>query len=59
MRSRELHGINTPYLWSFSNHYTRGKFTSDGNWDSSAVSQQCGAGVILHDLVQRGVVRFG
>lgn len=59
MRSRELHGINTPYLWSFSNHYTKGKFVSDGNWDPSAVSQQCGAGVILNELVQRGVVRFG
>ena len=59
VRSRELHGINTPYLWSFSNHYAKGKFTSDGDWDDQAVSQQCGAAVILHELVQRGVVRFG
>ena len=59
IRSREEHGINTPYLWSFSNHYTKGKFTSDDGWDSSAVSDQCGGAIILHELVQRGVVRFG
>ncbi|CAN7217953.1 DNA/RNA non-specific endonuclease [Mesorhizobium sp. LjNodule214] len=40
-------GINTPYLWSFSNHYTRGKYTSDGHYDSSAVSKQCGAATMM------------
>ncbi|MBK8039234.1 MAG: hypothetical protein IPK22_19185 [Verrucomicrobiaceae bacterium] len=25
-------GINTPYLWSFSQHYTKGKFVRDGVW---------------------------
>src|SRR5207244_845789 len=27
------HGINTPYLWSFSNHYAKGKFGEDGKYD--------------------------
>jgi lysozyme family protein len=55
-RSRLLYKINTPYLWSFSNHYTRGKFVADNVWDGNAVSQQCGAAVMLKMIVQSGVV---
>lgn len=43
-------GINTPYLWSFCQHYTKGKFVRDGVWDPNAVSQQCGAALILSQL---------
>jgi lysozyme family protein len=57
-RSRELHDINTPYLWSFSNHYDSGKFVADGVWSESAVSKQCGAGVLLRELVTKGLVSF-
>jgi lysozyme family protein len=39
--------VLTPYLWSFSNHYTKGKFTEDRKFDPNAVSKQCGAAVIL------------
>lgn len=52
-------GINSPYLWSYSNLYTSGKYVSDGVWDSSAVSQQCGAAVILKAMIQKGYVSFG
>jgi lysozyme family protein len=48
-------GIPSPYLWSFSNHYTKGKFTSDGHFSASAVSAQCGAAVILNRMVARGL----
>ena len=48
--------IHTPYLWSFSNHYERGKFVGDGVFDASAVSRQCGAAVMLKGLVLGGVV---
>lgn len=34
---------NSPYLWSGSNHYTRGKYTSDHKYDPQHVSQQVGA----------------
>lgn len=54
-RSR-ANGINTPYLWSFSNHYTRGKFVADNVWDANAVSKQCGAAVMLKALLERGAV---
>lgn len=40
-------GINTPYLWSYSNHYTRGKYIADHVWDANAVSQQAGAMPLL------------
>lgn len=41
---------NSPYLWSFSNHYTRGKYISDGRYSSTAVSKQCGVAVILKEV---------
>ncbi len=46
--------VNTPYLWSFSNHYTRGKYVADGTFSGTAVSQQCGAAVLLKRLIQLG-----
>ena len=51
-------GINipSPYLWSFSQHYTRGKFSSDGHFDANLVSQQCGAGMLLRVMVNEGHV---
>lgn len=55
-RSRVLYKINTPYLWSFSNHYTKGKFVADNVWDGNAVSKQCGAAVMLKMIVQNGVI---
>jgi lysozyme family protein len=49
-------GVPSPYLWSHSNLYTKGKFTSDGHFDAEAVSKQTGAGVQLKVLVDRGIV---
>lgn len=51
-------GINSPYLWSFSNHYTKGKFVRDRVYDANAVSRQCGAAVMLRALVDAGDVRL-
>ncbi|GGL35566.1 lysozyme family protein [Caulobacter rhizosphaerae] len=47
-------GINTPYLWSFSNHYSKGKFVRDGVYDPEAISKQCGAAVMLKTLADHG-----
>lgn len=49
-------GIHSPYLWSFSNHYTKGKFVRDGKYDPDAVSRQCGAGVMLRALQDAAIV---
>ena len=50
------HGIASPYLWSYSNQYTKGKYVRDGKWDANAVSLQCGAALLVKELVARGAV---
>jgi lysozyme family protein len=47
-------GVPTPYLWSFSNHYDRGKYVADGKFSYTARSQQCGAAVMLKMLAEAG-----
>lgn len=42
--------VLSPYLWSFSEHYQRGKYAADGHFDANLVSQQCGAAVLLKQL---------
>lgn len=48
--------IPTPYLWSGSNHYTRGKYIRDNEYSASAVSQQVGAAVILKIMIDKGII---
>lgn len=43
--------IYTPYLWSRTNHYIKGKFIQDGKFDPEAVSYQIGAAPILKLLI--------
>jgi lysozyme family protein len=43
-------GIYSPYLWSYSNHYSKGKYTADGIYDPNAVSKQIGAAVLLRRM---------
>jgi lysozyme family protein len=50
--------VKSPYLWSFSNQYTSGKYVGDGQWSDSAVSGQCGAMVLLRRLQELGHVRL-
>ncbi len=40
-------GVPTPYLWSFTDRYSRGKYVADGRFDPAAVSAQCGAAAVL------------
>lgn len=40
----------SPYLWSFTNHYLKGKYVGDGVFDPNAVSGQVGAAAILTRL---------
>ena len=44
--------VNSPYLWSGSTHYTRGKYIADGKYDAGAVSQQTGAMLLYLRLGQ-------
>ncbi len=47
-------GLPSPYLWSFTTHYTKGKYVRDGVFDAEAVSRQCGAAALLLALAERG-----
>lgn len=48
--------VLSPYLWSYTNHYTRGKYVADGVWDAEAVSQQVGGAAIIKQLRLNGWV---
>ncbi|WP_321338764.1 peptidoglycan-binding protein [uncultured Cohaesibacter sp.] len=50
--------IPTPYLWSGSQHYRKGKYVADGKFDPNAVSHQVGAAVLLRALVDIGAVKL-
>jgi lysozyme family protein len=50
------HNINSPYLWSYSNLYTSGKYTADNIWSKTATSRQCGAAVILRRMSEHGAI---
>lgn len=52
----EMHGINSPYVWSGCQHYKKGRYVSDGEWDAGSVSEQIGAAVILKELINIGEV---
>lgn len=42
--------VPTPYLWSWTTLYVRGKYIEDGRWSSTAASEQCGVVPILRYL---------
>jgi len=50
--------VLSPYLWSFSGHYTSGKYVADGTWSDTATSAQCGAAVLLRRMAERSLVAF-
>ncbi len=51
-------GVASPYLWSFSTEYEKGKYVRDGVFDPEAVSRQCGAATLLKYLVQQDIVEI-
>ena len=52
----KYHSINSPYLWSYSNQYEKGKYVADGKFDAQAVSKQMGAAVILKRMEERTLI---
>lgn len=44
-------GIPTPYLWSGTQHYKKGKYVKDRQFDATEVSQQVGAATLLKTLI--------
>jgi lysozyme family protein len=52
-------GINSPYLWAGSNHYTKGRYVADGSFSPTAVSQGIGVAVLLRRMADRGILTVG
>ena len=50
--------VKSPYLWSFSEHYSSGKYVADGTWSDTAKSAQCGAAVLLRRMAERKLAGF-
>ncbi|MBD1896781.1 peptidoglycan-binding protein [Coleofasciculus sp. FACHB-129] len=48
----------SPYLWSKTNHWTKGKFTADGRFDPNAGSSQVGVAAILKRIEHLGHISF-
>jgi lysozyme family protein/peptidoglycan hydrolase-like protein with peptidoglycan-binding domain len=52
--------VKSPYLWSFTTIYDRGKYVADGRFDDGTVDQQCGTMPILRRMGELdSSVRFG
>lgn len=45
--------VNSPYLWSCTNYYTKGKYVSDGRFRKNAVSSQIGIAPIYKEILGR------
>lgn len=45
--------VNSPYLWSGTNHYTKGKYTRDRYYDPNFVDKQLGTCAILLRMADR------
>jgi lysozyme family protein len=48
-------GVPSPYIWSGSFHYTRGKYVADGKYSSTFVDGQVGVAPVLKVLQLRGL----
>lgn len=48
-------GLPSPYIWAGTSIYTKGKFTSDGHFDPTAVDSQPGCAPVLMALKANGV----
>lgn len=49
-----LHNAVSPYLWGGSQHYTKGMFPRDHDWQPEMVSRAIGSAVILKWMDQHG-----
>lgn len=48
-----MRGVNSPYVWGGTSHQQRGKFTSDGVFNSNVMDTQLGSAAILKALCER------
>lgn len=44
-------GVYSPYLWSYTDLYAKGRYVGDHDYDPNSVSKQCGAAILLKRLM--------
>lgn len=49
------HGVHSPYIWSGTNHYKMGKYSSDGVYDPNLVDKQLGCAALAIGLKMHGI----
>jgi lysozyme family protein len=49
------HDINTPYLWNYTNNYTKGGYSSDNHFEPDYVSKQAGLFTTMLGIKDIGV----
>lgn len=47
------YNVNSPYLWNYTQFYTKGLYVRDGVYDGNAVSKQAGAAAILRRVMEK------
>jgi lysozyme family protein len=47
--------VNSPYIWSGTNHYYRGKYVADGKYSRTAKDKQLGTCAILKRMLDRKI----
>ena len=50
------HGLYSPFLWSGSTYYKKGKYVRDGIFDAEKVSGQCGVAIVLKRMEDRKII---
>lgn len=50
------HGVPTPYLWAWTQHYEKGKFVGDGHFDPEAVSSRSGVAAVLRRMEALSII---
>lgn len=48
-------GINSPYIWNYTSHYSKGRYVKDGVFDANAVSGNIGCFALYKMLVDADV----
>jgi lysozyme family protein len=47
----KFHNMYSPYIFSWSQHYKKGKYVADGRFDPEFVDGQCGVALILKKIM--------
>lgn len=49
----QTRGLNSPYVWNFTNHYSKGHYVADGTFSSTSIDNNIGCYVLYKLLVEQ------